>query len=787
MASGHLRRIGADKGGHWEVADCKSMKKNRMEVEMCHIDRCCMLVLCALTVFHASATPTRLASLNLPSAEKLAQAESQIGSWVGWPSLPASGFSRYVLSLPMVRALGSLRKGSQMSIQWFLDSEIVKKYPGDKWSEPQMAVVCEIKWTRDDFLKEYSNAVFTNGMLRLENAQGRTCIDDYWYVEFSPDGSLASVGASPEMARAAFKAVPSNAVPDGVVAELHVSPEGVRRWGMWMFEESPTNRMSRTSEVHAKLIIDPDGLRISESLSVADGRDCLDSRCARIGDSPLAFAPKNALVAFALTCDVDVGLFEFCDAEACLAVLRDAGIDVSSVKVSEGVDGACNCSYGPAFALQCLGRFFGLFGEDKDTDLVEKIKGVKRVEGNGGRNVPIMYSMSIEGCESGSPPSVRFKALFPQFVEDGWHGVGFIDAYTVLQAVLCECVSKEDSSLRCVLQPAIDAMPPAGGGIAWLRRDSGGNMTWEAKVSASELKGLVSWWSVYSALVQLKAEKRTREDELHGQENPVDVAERLVSCGDLTGAVKALERAPTNDCRVCCAVGDFYGTHPMLPARRIERINCWMDRAYQLADEGDKRQIAGRCASGFEFGDHGYPKDDESTRLWLQRAADSGSAYWQCMLADSYANAFNGFKRDGAKALKYLEMAERQKHLKTHHVRADMYENGVGLPKDPKKAMECLEEGMKRGSRVCRERYAAKLIGGRGGDGRRAEGCDMMRRILARGEADTPGYCLANLGFAYENGYGVKKDVDMAVEYYKQGAAHGNGFSQRRLKALEKQ
>ena len=696
------------------------------------------------------------------------------------------GFTRFVLGLPMVRALGPLREDSQMSIQWFLDSEIVEKYPGDKWSEPQMAVVCAVEWTRDDFIKEYSNAVFTNGMLRLENAEGRTCIDDYWYVAFSPDGNLASIGVSPEVAGAAFGPVSSNTVPDGVVAELYVSQEGARSWGALMFEGALTNRMSRPSELHAKLIMDPDGLRISGNIPLADGRDSQDPICARIGDSPLAFAPKNALIAFALASDVDVGLFEFCDAEACLAVLRDAGIDVSSVKISKGVDGAWNCSYGPAFALQCLGRFFGWFGEDRDADLVEKIKGVKKVAGNSGQNAPIMYSLSIEGCEAGSHPSDRFKALFPQFVASGCKGVGFVDVYTVLKTVLCEYASKEDSSLRRVLQPAIDAMPPSGGGIAWQLRDDGGNMAWEAKVLSSELKGLVSWCWVYSALVKLTAERRTREEEQHEQENLVEVAERLVSCGNLTGAVKALERAPTNDCRVCFTVGDFYATHHMLPVQRIERINWWMDQAYRLADEVGRRQIAGRCAMGFGFGKYGYPEDDGSTRLWLQRAADSGSAYWQCMLADSYANAFYGFKRDGAKALKYLEMAERQKHLKTHHVRADMYENGVGLPKDPEKAMKCLEEGMKRGSGICRERYAARLIAGRGGNERRAEGCDMIRRILARGEADNPGYCLANLGFAYENGHGVKKDVNMAVECYRQGAAHGNGFSQRRLKALGK-
>ena len=264
-------------------------------------------------------------------------------------------------------------------------------------------------------------------------------------------------------------------------------------------------------------------------------------------------------------------------------------------------------------------------------------------------------------------------------------------------------------------------------------------------------------------------------------------AERMVSCGDLAGAAKALEQASTNDSWTCFAVGDFYGTHSMLPTQRIERINWWMDIAYRLADKEGKRQIAGRCASGFGFGKYSYPKDDESTRLWLLRAADSGSAYWQCMLADAYVLPYWGFKRDGARALKYLEMAERQNHLKTHHVRANMYQEGIGLPKDLKKMMECLETGMKRGSKICRERYATHLINGLGGDDRRVEGCAILQKILSRGEANDPGYCLANLGFAYEQGLGVEKDIDKAVECYRQGAAHGNRYSQGRLKDLGRQ
>ena len=276
--------------------------------------------------------------------------------------------------------------------------------------------------------------------------------------------------------------------------------------------------------------------------------------------------------------------------------------------------------------------------------------------------------------------------------------------------------------------------------------------------------------------------------EERGYIRSIDVAERLVSCGNLTGAVEVLERAPTNDCETCYRIGDFYGTNPELPTQRVDMVNLWMERAYRLADESDKRRIACRCANGFVDKNDDYPADDKSARLWLQRAADAGSAYWQCRLADSYAQGYFGFKRDGAKALMYLEMAEMQRHLKTHHVRATMYKDGIGLPKDIEKAFECLSLGIKRGSTMCPELYAAMLIYGRGGDERRSEGFSLMQRILERGKVGSSGYyCLRMIGLAYECGYGVEKDVGKAIEYYRQSAAQGDKYSKRRLKALAEQ
>ena len=42
------------------------------------------------------------------------------------------------------------------------------------------------------------------------------------------------------------------------------------------------------------------------------------------------------------------------------------------------------------------------------------------------------------------------------------------------------------------------------------------------------------------------------------------------------------------------------------------------------------------------------------------------------------------------------------------------------------------------------------------------------------------------LGYCYENGYGVEKDITKAVEWYRKAAAQGDKDAEERLKEISK-
>ena len=724
------------------------------------------------------ASPQKVSVWRLPSAEGLVKAECMAGSWVG-QGTPTLDFSQWLLNIPMVQALGPLREKTPFAFVRFVDSEVAEKYAETRWVLTSQAVVCGIAWSRDEFLREVPGAVGTNGLVRLENGQGKVGLDEYWYVAFSSDGRWAAIGESPEMARMALEEKPGESVR-GACVRGTVYSEGLK---VMASRSSGFKGLSKLSELNLDFRLEADGLRVHGNGVLRSTAESSMVECSPLGTDALSGASSRSLYAVAMTGDERTDLFDFHDGDAMLAVLREGGIDVSSVRPSVSSNGNCTISLGLPFVRDYLEKTWGLFGEEPDADLVGKLQGLTRSRRELGLLTNVVCSIVVEGCEPVGAPSGRFAALLPHMPSKRPHAVAFVDLYRLLKAVFCEQVSHEESNVRSVLLRFLAQLPESGDGMAWRLGRQGENLEVEAKVAASEIKGLIFLWKAYCTLMVQKAADRARQEGRRKKGCPVEEAGRQVALGNLTDAMKTLERAPTNDWRICCEVGDFYGTHDMLPTQRAERVHCWMGRAYRLADEVGKRQVAGRCAKGFWFRKYGCFNDDLA-RLWLQRAADSGSAYWQCVIADAFAYAYRGFPKDGQMALHYLELAEKAKHLKTHHVRASMYKLGVGLPKDSQKALECLELGIRRGSDVCRRDLAIMLLDGCGGEGRRAEGFALLQRLLAEG-VEGPGYCLSKLGHACERGHGVKKDPQRAIEFYRQAAALDDRYSIKRLKELK--
>ena len=56
---------------------------------------------------------------------------------------------------------------------------------------------------------------------------------------------------------------------------------------------------------------------------------------------------------------------------------------------------------------------------------------------------------------------------------------------------------------------------------------------------------------------------------------------------------------------------------------------------------------------------------------------------------------------------------------------------------------------------------------------------------IQKAVADDDPHALTDLAICYENSYGVARDMDKAIEFYKRGAAQGNEYAKRALERLQ--
>lgn len=56
---------------------------------------------------------------------------------------------------------------------------------------------------------------------------------------------------------------------------------------------------------------------------------------------------------------------------------------------------------------------------------------------------------------------------------------------------------------------------------------------------------------------------------------------------------------------------------------------------------------------------------------------------------------------------------------------------------------------------------------------------------IQKAVADDDPQALTDLAICYENSYGVARDMNKAIEFYKRGAAQGNEYAKRALERLQ--
>ncbi len=164
---------------------------------------------------------------------------------------------------------------------------------------------------------------------------------------------------------------------------------------------------------------------------------------------------------------------------------------------------------------------------------------------------------------------------------------------------------------------------------------------------------------------------------------------------------------------------------------------------------------------------------------WDKKAADGGDVNAQMDLSMMYYYG-KGVSQDAKAAIKYYEMAAAQCPkcpagfegiFGIHYMRK-------GKPDDVKRAITLFEDGAQRGDARCQAAMGYNYEKGLGVKKNLEKAAFWNMKSAAQGFAIGE----FNLGVLYEKGWGVPKDIEIAKKWYLKAAAQGDKGAKERLK-----
>lgn len=174
-----------------------------------------------------------------------------------------------------------------------------------------------------------------------------------------------------------------------------------------------------------------------------------------------------------------------------------------------------------------------------------------------------------------------------------------------------------------------------------------------------------------------------------------------------------------------------------------------------------------------------------------QKAAQMGVAEAQAVMGWVYEHGFDTISPDIGQAVQWYEKAAAQGNAGAELNLGELYAKGNGVPRDPAKARQLIQAAANQGLAPARRALAELDTGGAA-----APGADTWKQAVARYQsgdhagaarltlqAAQAGYPTAiyEMGYMYENGDGVPKNLNEAQRWYRTGAEKGEAQSERAL------
>lgn len=220
--------------------------------------------------------------------------------------------------------------------------------------------------------------------------------------------------------------------------------------------------------------------------------------------------------------------------------------------------------------------------------------------------------------------------------------------------------------------------------------------------------------------------------------------------------------------------GNYDGKY-LYAAIRQKNDCCESQTAYlkEMIDAAEHQSVYALTYLGdyYYYGLNGCEKDVAKAYKFWEKAATGGGVVAMYYMAFGHRKG-EYVEKDAALANMYALMATEYGFPRAYRILAFMYEDGDFYEKDYEKAIEMYEEAIKRGDHLslC---YQGWVYGEKGDLDKKRDLYEQALQLAEEGKIKSalPYY---RMGYIYEYGEGVSKDIIKAVEYYLRAAEKNN-------------
>ena len=195
----------------------------------------------------------------------------------------------------------------------------------------------------------------------------------------------------------------------------------------------------------------------------------------------------------------------------------------------------------------------------------------------------------------------------------------------------------------------------------------------------------------------------------------------------------------------------------------------------------------GNAHSQFKIGrfyDAGYgtAQDYKQAIYWYEKAVAQGQTTAMNNLAYMYQHG-NGTAVDLKKAFELFEKAASKDNQYACSNLAFFYDTGTYVTQNYELAYKWYLKGAELGNASCMNMVGQYNLHGKGRNKDYATAINWYNKAVEADPKYAAAYC--NIGYCYEYGYGVTKDIDKALHYYEKCANLGNETGKNNLKNLK--